>query len=530
MSIIKTIIPQICDINLASTTELLKKYSDYLDILSNFTDEVKVSLEYRDTFFKNDTINSRINFFNTLDTKLKDFDVDFIAYWYEIFNSSPEYIKSKVTTKNLRFESDSVGKYANSSYVLDDSVLPVLDWSMNESPPPNYIPYNALNKVSPWQKQILQRASFRVNNMYRANISLVQPVQKKSTENHGTNLVPDTEYYTRVRTRIKTNILNRIKQKFREEIKILTYFCNLDDNQAVNYTDTSTNLQLMYPIEFELDVEQFKCKVDVLSNKIKYLKSRILNDDVLSTEKIEIIAPKSKTTEEIDRLYRENIFNRLEKLDPKTFFQKISDDESKSDISGTEITNDLNADRVDTTLTDEQVTREISAPANINEISSTFATFPSNAVYPTYSVPGWAAPFAECAGVGSTLNAFNGKTDPLTITANLTSTTYDLFADLRQINPFDIDFSVFNVELDRTMSTILDAIQLIDWKALSRAFTNFPVSPFALGTLFDVQSIGRAVFDAASEALVSQVQTLVTDFLNGLPCGSTLGQIGRRII
>ena len=104
MSIIKTIIPQICDINLASTTELLKKYSDYLDILSNFTDEVKVSLEYRDTFFKNDTINSRINFFNTLDTKLKDFDVDFIAYWYEIFNSSPEYIKSKVTTKNLRFE------------------------------------------------------------------------------------------------------------------------------------------------------------------------------------------------------------------------------------------------------------------------------------------------------------------------------------------------------------------------------------------------------------------------------------------
>ena len=65
MSIIKTIIPQICDINLSSTTELLKKYSDYLDILSDFTDEVKVSLEYRDTFFKNDTINSRINFFNT---------------------------------------------------------------------------------------------------------------------------------------------------------------------------------------------------------------------------------------------------------------------------------------------------------------------------------------------------------------------------------------------------------------------------------------------------------------------------------
>ena len=529
MSIIKTIIPQICDINLSSTTELLKKYSDYLDILSDFTDEVKVSLEYRDTFFKNDTINSRINFFNTLDIKLKDFDTDFIAYWYEIFNSSPDYIKSKVTTKNLRFESDSVGKYANSSYVLDDSVLSVLDWSMNDSPPPNYIPYNALNKVSPWQKQMLQRASFRVNNMYRSNIALVQPVQKKSTENHGTNLVPDTQYYTRIRTRIKTNILNRIKQKFKDEIKILTYFCNLDDNQAVNYTDTSTNLQLMLPIEFELNVEQFNCKVDVLSNKIKYLKSRILNDDILSTVKVEVIAPKSKTTSEIDRLYRENIFNRLEKLDPKTFFKKISIDESKDDISGTQITNDLNAGRVDTSLDDTQVIREISAPANINEIPSTFNSFPANATYPTYSVPEWAKPFAECSGVGSTLNAFNGITDPLTILSNLTSVDFDLFASLKQVSPFDIDFNTFGIELDQTMSQLIATILRIDYKKLYSVFKNFPVNPFSLANL-DVKGIGREVLDAVVEAVEQELRSQLVTFLNGLPCGSTLAQIGRQYV
>jgi hypothetical protein len=70
--IVKSVVPQLCDINLASNKELLKKYSNYLDIFSNFVDEVQVALDYRDTFFKNDTVNARIEFFKGLENRFKN--------------------------------------------------------------------------------------------------------------------------------------------------------------------------------------------------------------------------------------------------------------------------------------------------------------------------------------------------------------------------------------------------------------------------------------------------------------------------
>lgn len=521
---IKTIIPQLCDINLASSKSILEKYSNYLQILGSFLNEVETALQYRDTFFYNNSIEKRIIFFNKLQKNFDKFSDDFCSYWFEIFKSNPEYIKNKVNLESLLFESDSVGKFSNSYYLLDDSVCPISDWSMNAAPPPSYIPYNATNKLSPWTKQIIERASFRTNNMYRSNITLVQPNDSSSLQSkcHGTNLVTDEGYFTRTVSEIKKLVVDKLIDSFKNEIKILLRYCNINDNEAINYQDYNVNFSNVDTYVFNLDIERVTQQVDLLSDKIHYLKSRIINDEVLSTEKISTINLKNRSTEQLDKLYKNNLITRLDDLDPRTFFSSISKEEKTNNKVEEKVKKDSNLDKESTEVTNQETSNQAKTEGeDAAQAPTSFTHYDSTIPYPSYQSPSWGQEISNCLGIGCALNIFNGAKDPLSNIGS-DSEDFDLFAELSKLNPFNISFEP---DSNTDMTSLLDSINGIDFSQISNLFSSsFPIPPFNLGSFFDNPGIlGDSREDALKKATDSLLDTLeqqTQELLNGLVCGT----------
>jgi len=525
---IKTIIPQICDINLASSKYILEKYSNYLTILSKFIEQIETSLNYRSTFFKNDSVEARIEFFNKLQNYFDKFDSDFVSYWYEIFKSSPDYIKSEIKLSSLLLESDSIGKFTNASYLIDDSISPISDWSMNRTPPPLYLSYNSINKISPWTKQILQRFSFRTNNMYRSNIMLVQPIDSSSLSKtaHGTNLVTDEGYYTRTVSEIKKKTVDKLLDLFKNEIKVLLRYCNINDNEALNYRDYSQNLSYVTQYSFRLQVEKVDKEVDLLSNKIKYLKSRYFNDSVLSTQAVETINLKQKTTEELDKLYKNNLFSRLEELNPRELFSSISKAELSENNTDKNVTNYAGIQEEPKTTSNEQASEN--AEKSDTNLPKSFSHYDGTIAYPAYQAPSWSSSITDCIGMGGALAAFNGNEDPLTNFSSASSSDFDLFEELKKINPFNITFEETDGD---AIQGLLNAINGIDLSSVSSIFgMNLPLPPFSLGSLFDNPG---AAADSRTDALNQLQDTLLAtlenttkDLLNTVVCGTTQNIVG----
>lgn len=509
-------VPQLCDINLASSKFILEKYTNYLEYLGDFVDQIETALKYRDTFFDNDSVKNRINFFDSLQGKFETFSQDFVAYWYEIYRSNPDFIKSEVNSSTLKLDSDSIGKFTNSTYIIDDSISPISDWSMNSSPPPSYIPYNTLQKISPWTKQIIERASFRTTNMYRSNIVMVQPQDASPIKAHGTNLVTDELYFTRTVSEIKKIAVEKITKKFEKEIKVLLRYCNINDNEALNYQDSNQNKSFIGQYTFEIDVERVRYQVDVLSNRIKYLKSRISNEEVLSSEKIATVNIDRKSTSQLDRIYKNNLLTRLDQLVPRNIYKTVSVIEQTKTIPASETFGELNAAAENTDNT--QTTSKQNIP-------STFQHYPDNVSLPTYQAPKWVNDFAQCLGVGATLKVFEGAVDPLTNFANASSTDFDLFGALNEINPFGIDLTGFNIEPDAFLQQLQQMLNSFDVSSIPSLFgSNFPIPSFTLGELFDmggkVGDLKEIALKQAQDIALNTIKDQTLNLLNSLVCGT----------
>lgn len=529
--VIRTVSPQLCDINLASSIDLLKKYTNYYDSMSEFSDQIETAINYRNTFFYNDTVKRRIDFFNGLKNKVEKYDTDFVVYWYEQANSTPEYIKSEITTSTFNIKSDSIGKFTNSKPALDDSTSNIADFSMNAQPPPVYAPYNAENKLSPWTKQILDRASFRVNNMYRSCISVVQPENFTSKTSHGVNLVGDTFHYERMNNQIKPAVFNRLKNDIKDDIKIVSYFCNLNDMGGYNAQDyENNNLQKYIPnFDIEVDVERVTNQIDLLTNKIKYIKQRIYNDEVLSTEYIETIKPDEKTSEQLDKLKRSNnvfeVYNTV--FSPGSIFRKNLSAEKNSLTPLSEAKNKMNVNASLPTKSNNNIIAEISSSIFS---APTTKFYPTNASYTTYQTPEWLNDIAGCLGIGNVLNVFNGIEDPLTLFENASSLSFDIFDSLSQINPFGINLSqvvnfafrfIQNFDFDSMLSNFVDEIQNIDVNQIFGMFASaLPIPSFSLGDIFDFFNDPMALIEELSDNILDRLETAVTGLLNNLICST----------
>jgi len=520
---IKTMVPQLCDINLASSKYILEKYTNYLDYLGKFVDQIETAILYRNTFFDNNSIDTRVEFFNNLQEKFKTFSEDFVAYWYEIYRSNPEFLKSKVTNSTLVLDSDCIGKFTNSTYVIDDSVSPISDWSMNSAPPPSCIPYNTLQKISPWTKQLIERASFRTTNMYRSNIAMVQPVDTSPMRAHGTNLVTDELYYTRTVSEIKRIAIEKITKKFEKEVKILLRYCNINDNEALNYQDAKQNKSFIGQYTFEMEIESARYQVDVLSNRIKQLKSRLSNEDVLSSEQSVTVSINQKTTAQLDRIYKDNLLTRLDQLIPRNIYKTIAVMEQTEVTPASDTFKELNAGVVPDTVTNATAAQQTSSQGSA--IPVTFNHFSDNVSYPTYQSPAWATDVAQCLGVGATLEAFNGFADPLTEFANASSADFDLFSSLSEIKPFGIDLTNFTIEPDAILLQLQSMLNAFDVSSISTLFgSNFAIPSFTLGELFDkagkVGDLKEIALKQATDAALNTIKDTTLNILESLACGT----------
>jgi hypothetical protein len=342
----RTLYPELVDANVANSTEFLNQYSNYLtavgaiaDQLGDFIDETNASIDYRNAIKSGDPITNVASFFKDLDSKtLKTFNNDFIYFWYKKYQSSLDIIKAEIkkdeetrfsgsvdrnvdTFNKLTFSneylqgfsatsskrsknysyfgdmSDSIGILANIGFKIDDATGYLWDVQCNQGVPAPFPP-TLHNKISQNTREISFNLSKKNTSMMRTNLINLQRVSKQSTnaldtmaatsvQSHGTNLVGDMnfaiEFYKEL-PQIVQQLVNQFGQLYYE---FISYFNTINDIQGYNPRVAPTfNKQFITNIEFELDVEGTKQKLDLLQKKIKVSMSTRTIANTISVERL----------------------------------------------------------------------------------------------------------------------------------------------------------------------------------------------------------------------------------------------------
>jgi len=277
---IKSMLPKLADVNFSSKLDLLKKDSNYVELLNNIENQINIAVLYYNILQSGDPVTDFAEFYSTLNNKLFDYlDSDFIEFWSKRYDSAIEPIKSlveeKITTKKNYYKniSDSIGLLVNSDNKIDDSTAPVYDTTCGIYGPPNYIPVQLKNKISPITKQVSKDLSTKTSSLMRVNLQYIYFVSpndspyQDSTCAHGKNLVTDYNYYVNYASALKTFYLSLVGyySKFFEYVR---YYNNIGNFSGCNLRDTSTNVQEMNNSVFQLKVEDGKPYVDLLLNEL----------------------------------------------------------------------------------------------------------------------------------------------------------------------------------------------------------------------------------------------------------------------
>ena len=324
----RTLYPELVDANIANSTKFLNEYSDYLtvvgalaDELGDFIDETNASIDYRNALKSGDPVNNVASFFKDLDDKkLKTFNNDFIYFWYKKYQSSLDIIKAEikkgqetrfsstidrnVDSYNLEFTeeftqgfskasaarskdysylgdmSDSIGILANISSKIDDSSSLLADVQCKYGAPVT-IPPTLSCKISQTTRDIMRDLSTKNTSMMRANLINLQRVSKQSTnaldnmtatplQAHGSNLVGDFNYVNEFFNELQQIVQQLVSQFGQQYYEFISYFNTINDKTGYSpRIAPGFNKQHIANIEFELDIEGTRQKLDLLQNKIK---------------------------------------------------------------------------------------------------------------------------------------------------------------------------------------------------------------------------------------------------------------------
>ena len=324
----RTLYPELVDANVANSTKFLNEYSNYLtavgalsDELGDFIDETNASIDYRNALKSGDPITNVASFFKDLDNKkLKTFNNDFIYFWYKKYQSSLDIIKAEIkkdketrfsgsvdrdvdTYNNLTFSneylqgfsatsstrsknysylgdmSDSIGILANISSKIDDSSSLLADVQCKYGAPVT-IPPTLNCKISQTTRDIMRDLSTKNTSMMRANLINLQRVSKQSTNSldnmtatplqaHGCNLVGDINYVNEFFNELQQIVQQLVSQFGQQYYEFISYFNTINDKTGYSPRIVPTyNKQFITNIEFELDVEGTRQKLDLLQKKI----------------------------------------------------------------------------------------------------------------------------------------------------------------------------------------------------------------------------------------------------------------------
>lgn len=232
--------------------QLKQIFSRYGD---NVLDQFKAHWEAKNS---NKPVLAMANFFAKLDGQLKSVsDTGIVEGWRSYFNSQPPSVKTetlKLLSKPvfLGVKLPTLGP-VDSKNLLQSSTTPFFNVPGASKSPVNFT--NTGVRLSPVIEANLASASKLLGVINNKNITPVIGSVSKSTENHGTNLVPDSEHPKRV-GKIITSYTKKIQEIAGDASGFLLKALNFNPYGSQNRDIFSP------PVAFEQIVEGEKLVVD----------------------------------------------------------------------------------------------------------------------------------------------------------------------------------------------------------------------------------------------------------------------------
>jgi len=274
-----TVIPEFTEANYTSSIEFLKAYTSYLDNLTDFTSHIDRYIQYNRALNSSDFVNSTADIFTNINSNVYSIDNQFLIPWIKKYNQSVDEVKKVVElalASNNIYEkfSDSIGLYANTGYLLTDSVIPFNDINCALYQPPKTYPATLANKLSPASIAVADKLSRLTTTMFRQNVINIQKAYATSTEAHGSNLITDIQSYSLARNYIE-GIVNKLDDEFQAVFKLVTYVSNINDHTGFNSRDYEVNTAAVGRYQFTIKVQGNPVLVDLLGKKLKIARSSL---------------------------------------------------------------------------------------------------------------------------------------------------------------------------------------------------------------------------------------------------------------
>ena len=276
---ISTVIPVFTEANYTNSVKFLKAYTTYLNNLADFTSHIEMYIKYDKALNSSDFVNSTADIFTEVNSKVYSIDNQFLFLWIKRYNQSVDEVKKVISQSvgaNNLYEkfSDSIGLYANSSYLLTESVIPFNDINCSYYNAPKTYPATLANKLRPASVAVAEKMSQLTTTMFRQNIINIQRRYATSVEAHGSNLITDIQSYSLARNYIE-GIVNKLDNEFEAVFKLVTYVSNINDHVGFNSQDYGVNTAAVGRYQFTINVQGSPVLVDLLGKKLKIARSSL---------------------------------------------------------------------------------------------------------------------------------------------------------------------------------------------------------------------------------------------------------------
>jgi hypothetical protein len=270
-----TVDPKLTNIGLFYKKEFYEKASNFLGTIQSYTDEVQRSIDFQKTKVANDVITSQADFFAKLDNELSSAQPQFAANWINLFNNALSEVKNQVgESVHYRQFSDSIGGLVKIENYLDDSTQLVSDVQSQQTMAPLRYGSSLSNKISPVTLNMMGEFSKKINLVFRKNIQNIQDTISSSTKAHGSNLVPDTQHFVRMKN-IFTGYTQKIQTEFKSLYNVIDYYCRYNPRTGTG------NMQVVTDYNITVSVEGNPINQDLLQNQLADTTSKLTTMKVL---------------------------------------------------------------------------------------------------------------------------------------------------------------------------------------------------------------------------------------------------------
>ena len=270
-----TVDPKLTNIGLFYKKEFYEKASNFLGTIQSYTDEVQRSIDFQKTKVANDVITSQADFFAKLDNELSSAQPQFAANWINVFNNTLNEVKNQVgESVHYRQFSDSIGGLVKIENYLDDSTQLVSDVQSQQTMAPLRYGSSLSNKISPVTLNMMGEFSKKINLVFRKNIQNIQDTISSSTKAHGSNLVPDTQHFVRMKN-IFTGYTQKIQTEFKSLYNVIDYYCRYNPRTGTG------NMQVVTDYNITISVEGNPINQDLLQNQLADTTSKLTTMKVL---------------------------------------------------------------------------------------------------------------------------------------------------------------------------------------------------------------------------------------------------------